>query len=159
MFRKFSASVIAILFCLAGSDMSAIAAPAKACDLINQQTATAIFGTPVAAGVEDMDGPSGNECRFNRPSGNASAYAGWLDASAFGPNPAAVFKVTLQQPGAQVVAVPGLGQAGYYVTKGDESSVSILYHGKVVMVGAVGSTNPGLKAAILAAAKQFMAKL
>jgi hypothetical protein len=157
MSNKFAASAITILFCLAGSNVSA--GPAKACDLINQQAATAIFGAPVAAGVEDMDGPAGNECRFNRPSGDASVYAGWIDASALGPNPAAMLKTTLQDPGVRAEPVPGLGQAGYYVEKTNENSVSILYHGKVVMVGAVGSTNPGLKAAILAAAKQLMAKL
>jgi hypothetical protein len=159
MSYRFAAFTFAFLCCIAGSGSNAVAAPAKACDLINQQAATAIFGAPVGAGVEDMDSPSGNECRFNRPSGNASAYAGWMDASTFGSDPAAMLKVTLQQPGAQVVPVPGFGQAGYYVTSGTESSVSILYHGKIVMVGTVGSTNPGLKAAILAAVKQFMAKL
>ena len=157
MFHKFAASAIVVLLCLTGNDVSA--EPAKACDFINQQAATAIFGAPVGVGSEDLANGTGSECRFNHSAGNSSVYAGWLDASVLGPNPVTVFKITLQQPGAQVEQVPGLGQAAYYVAKSNESSVSFLYHGKIVMVGAVGSTNPGLKAAILAAAKQFATKL
>jgi hypothetical protein len=150
---------LAVLCCIAGSGSSAIAGRAKACDFINQQAANSIFGAPVGLGAEDMDSPSANECRFNRPSGNGSVYAGWLDAKALGPNPAATFKIYIQRPDARIESVPGLGESSYYVTSSTESSVSILYRGKLIMVGAVGSTNPGLKAAILAQAKQFLAKL
>ena len=95
--------------------------------------------------------------RFPAPGGNnSSVFIGWLDASMLGPNPGPEFKiVSMSEPG--TTSVSGLGEAAYYSASPQETAVSVLYHGEILKVGAVGSKNPGIKAAIIAVAKQFWA--
>ena len=64
------------------------ALPAKACDLMTQQTATAIYGHPVASGRYEMATVGISDCRFDGPERHGNVSSGHVQVIyACGPRP------------------------------------------------------------------------
>jgi hypothetical protein len=55
-------------------------------------------------------------------------------------------------------SISGLGEAPILNASPADSTLSILYKGRIVIVSAVGSKNPGLKAVLVQTAKQILAR-
>jgi hypothetical protein len=138
----------------------ALGAPATACKLLTQQAAAAISGFAVAPGI-GADTGGGDICEFNGLAGGGQVSVGLIDTKSYGvATPAAVFKIAVQpSPGQTSEPVSGLGETSLYLTSPTDSSVAVLYHAKILMVSAQGSKNPGLKAALVQAARKILGKI
>jgi len=138
---------------------AAVAAPAKVCDLMTQQTAAAVFGAPVAPGRVEMGTPTITDCRFDANGGRDFAEIGVMENNAMGLPASAMFKIvttTKPDPGHTVEAVSGLGEGASFNKGPEDGTLSVLYHDKILLVSATHSRNPGLKAALIQAAKQAL---
>jgi hypothetical protein len=85
---------------------------------------------------------------------------GLIDAKSYGLAPATVFKMAVKpDPGQTTEPAPGLGETGLYFTSPAESTVAVLYRAKVLTISVQSSKNPGLKAALVQAARQILGKM
>lgn len=157
MRRKSALYIAALLFVIFEPAGAAFAAPATACNLLSQQAAAAIAGESVAPGI-GADTGGGDVCEFNSSTGQVSV--GLIDTKTYGMAPAAVFKIAVQpSPGQTSEPVAGLGETSLFFASPADSSVSVLYHAKILVVSAQGSKNPGLKAALIQTARQILGKM
>jgi len=149
--------IAAVLFVVLETSGVALAAPATACNLLTQQAAAAISGGPVAPGI-GADTGGGDICDFNGSTSTVSV--GLIDTKTYGLSPAAVFKIAVQpSPGQSSESISGLGETSLFLASPTDSSIAILYHAKILVVGATDSKNPGLKAALIQAARQILGKM
>lgn len=125
---------------------------------MTQQAAAAVFGGPVAPGRVEMGTPGMTDCRFDVNGGNDFAEIGVMDMSAEGMPGLAMFQVLTSQkePGHTIEPVSGLGEAASFNKGPEDGTLSVLYHNKILLVSATHSKNPGLKAALIQAAKQAL---
>jgi hypothetical protein len=166
MYGKIGLCTAAVSLILFGASPAVRAAPAKACDLMTQQAAAAITGHPVAPGLEEDIGTAIN-CKFDAAEGGQVVSVGVLDPKDMGASPQAVFQITVDggkaQPGTTSETIPGLGENAFYTdaspgTAVADSTLSVLYHGKILVLDLNGlapdnSQNPDRKAALVQAAK------
>jgi hypothetical protein len=141
---------------------AALAAPLKACDLISQQTAATISGVPMKPGAEqNLNGSPG--CVFDDLGSLQTVSLGIGDPKSLGASNAAEAFKLLAQPSSDasetITSIAGLGEANFYRTSEQESSITILYHDKIVVVDAAGSHNPALKTALVQTARLILLKL
>jgi len=149
--------IAAVLLIVFESSSLALAAPATACKLLTQQAAAAIAGESVAPGI-GADTGGGDICEFNSSSGQVSV--GVIDTKTYGMAPAAVFKISVQpSPGQTSEPVAGLGETCLFLASPADSSVAVLYRARILLISAQGSKNPGLKAALVQAARQILGKM
>jgi hypothetical protein len=160
MRHKSGLYVAATLLCMFEYSGVALAAPAKACNLMTRQAAAAIFGGPVDPGVGG-DTSVGDICEYNGPGSHQQVSVGLIDTKTYGLSPAAVFKIATAQAstGHTSETISGLGESNLFIASPTDSSISVLYHAKILTVGATGSKNPGLKAALVQAARQILGKM
>jgi hypothetical protein len=157
MRSKSALTIAAASFLIFETSGAALAAPTTACSLLSQQAAAAISGGPVAPGI-GADTGGGDICDFNGAVSKVSV--GLIDTKTYGLAPAAVFKIAVNpDPGQTSQPVPGLGETSLFLSAPADSSVAVLYHGKILIVGATDTKNPGLKAALIQAARQILGKL
>jgi hypothetical protein len=153
------------------SSHRAWAAPIKACDFITVQTASSVFGATVGAGDEESALYGSQQCVFTRtdPASAGLINLGLTDAktmaAGLGQSDVAalirLFQQTNPYNGKTSEAIPSLGEWNSYVWDKDldDHTLTVLYHGKVLILLARGSKNPNLKAAIVQAMRQAMQKL
>jgi hypothetical protein len=137
------------------------ALPAKACDLMTQSTATAIYGRPVAAGRYEMATVGISDCRFDGPNGGF-AEIGLMDPKGMNMSAPDMFKLsTHPDAGETVEIIPVLGEAATLKKGPDDTSLFVLIHGLMMeLTSDRGSTPaPALKAALIQAARVALAKL
>ena len=136
------------------------ALPVKAFDLMTQQTAAGIFGGPVAPGRVEMSSAGVQDCRFDSQNGGMSEI-GMMDGQLVGMPTADMYKVIATQadPGHTLESTSGLGEQAVFNKGPEDLTLSVLYHGKILIVSATGSKNPGAKAAMIAAARQALPKI
>jgi hypothetical protein len=153
-------TLAALPFILFNASSPALAAPAKACDLMTRETAAAVLGSPVKAGREEAIAAGTAQCVFESANGSQSVYAGWMDPKALmGVTAAAAFKVAQMDKSQAPESISGMGDAAIFSASATESKVTILYHERLILVGTVSSKNPGVKAALIQTAKQIMGKM
>jgi len=154
---KSSLYLAAVSLVLLAASSAAIAAPLRVCDLMTQQTAAGIFGGPVAPGRIEMSSPGVADCRFDSKGGGSSEI-GVMDTKLTGMPVAAMYKVlaTNPDPGHSLESISGLGEAAVLNKGPDDMTLSVLFHDKILIVSATGSKNPGVKAALIAAARQAL---
>ena len=136
------------------------ALPAKACDLMTQQTATAIYGHAVAPGRYEMATVGISDCRFDGP-GGGFAEIGLMDPKGMGMTAPDMFKLsTKADPGQTVESIPGLGEAASLRKGGDDTSLFVLIHGLMMeLTSDKGSASAAAtKAALIQAARQALSK-
>lgn len=157
--KLYSCLLVTSLLALAAAARDA-KAQSKSCSLMTQQTAAGIFGGPVAAGRVEMATAGADDCRFDAPNGGF-AEIGIIDPKGMGISGAEMFKITTSQknPGRTIQQVPGLGDAAVIDKGANDTSLSVLVHGKILMVTATQAKNPGLSDALIAAAKQALGKV
>jgi len=157
MRSKFVCLFAAVLFMLLTA-VAAVAAPSKVCDLMTQQTAATVFGAPVAPGRVEMNTPGITDCQFDVHGGEGFAEIGVMENNSMGVPSSAMFDVVSKQkdPGHTIEPVSGLGDAASYNKGPDDATLSVLYHNKILIVSATHSKNPGIKAALIQAAKQAL---
>ena len=149
-----------LLILLSASSLHAV--EPKMCDLMTRQQAAAIAGGPVDAGAEQSLMKGAAMCLFSAVgSGDQTVSVGVMSKDSFyGASAAAAFKAaTAPKRGDTNESIPGLGEAAVLVTSGGDSSLSILYHDRIVNVDATGSKNRSLRAALIDAAKTVLGKL
>jgi hypothetical protein len=160
MRSKSGLTIAAVPLILLTACSPTLAAPATPCDLITREAAAAVFGGPVAAGREEKIAAGTAQCVFDGPGSNHSIYAGWMDPKALmGVPAAAAFKVAQMDKSQPSESISGIGEAALFSTSAMESKVTILYRERLILVGTVGSKNPGVKAALIQAAKQIIGKM
>jgi hypothetical protein len=159
-FAKVLSFGLPALFIVVGPS-SALAGP-KTCDLISAQTAAAIFGGPTGPGTEQVIAAAGRQCVFETNGGGEVAL-GLMDKAnmaALGAKPADIPRMLNEpQPGQHTETIPSLGEWNTLIASPADSSLYVLQHGYLLTLSASGSKNPGLKAALVQAAKQAIAKL
>ena len=137
----------------------ALGAPATACKLLTQQAAAAISGFVVAPGI-GADTGGGDICEFNGLAGGGQVSVGLIDKILWGRDPRRGLQDrSSAEPRQTSEPVSGLGETSLYLTSPTDSSVAVLYHAKILMVSAQGSKNPGLKAALVQAARKILGKI
>jgi hypothetical protein len=140
---------------------SVLAAP-KTCDLISTQTAATIFGGPTGPGTEQIIATVGRQCVFETNSGGEVAL-GLMDKAnmaALGAKPIDILRVVNPpQPGQHTETISSLGEWNTFIASPTDTSLYVLQHGYLVTLTVSGSKNSALKAALVQAAKQAMAKL
>jgi hypothetical protein len=153
-------SILAASFALLAIPSAQAASPVKPCDLMTQQTAAGIFGGPVAPGRVEMSTPGAQDCRFDSHNGGMSEI-GLMDSQFAGLKAADMYKViaTTADPGHAIEPIAALGEQAVFNKGPEDMTLSVLYHGKILIVSATGSKNPGAKAAMIAAARQALPKL
>jgi len=159
---KSDVSVVPTLLTLLGASFAVRAAEPKMCDLMTRQEATAIAGGPVGAGVEQNLTAGASMCLFSASgSGGQTVSVGVMGKDAFyGASAATIFKIsTAAKQGDVAESIPGLGESAVLVTSASDRSLSVLYHERIVNVDATGSKNPGVKAALINAAKVVLGKI
>jgi hypothetical protein len=138
-----------------------LAAP-KTCDLISAQTAAAVFGGPTGPGTEQIIATVGRQCLFETHSGGEVAL-GLMDKAnmaALGAKPADILRVVNPpQPGQHTETISSLGEWNSFIASPTDTSLYVLQHGYLVTLTVSGSKNPALKADLIQAAKQAIAKL
>jgi len=135
------------------------AQPSKVCDLMTQKQATVVFGGAVAPGRVEIATASMSDCRFDAPGGHF-AEIGVMDAKAYGMPAAALFKAANQpSAGHTVESISGLGEQAILVKGPEDLTLSVLYRDKILIVSTTGSKNPGLRAAMIDAARQALGKI
>ena len=160
MRSKFGLAIAAVPLFLFNTSSVAFAAPAKVCDLMTGETAAAVLGRPVKAGREEVIGAGTAQCVFETPNGSQSVYAGWMDPKALmGVTAAAALKVAQMDKSQTSESISGIGEAALFSASAMESKVTVLYRERLILVGTVSSKNPGVKAALIQAAKQIMGKM
>ena len=160
MHCKLGFAIAAVPFILFSASSVALAAPAKVCDLMTREAAAAILGSPVKAGREEVIGAGTAQCVFETTTGSQSVYAGWMDPKALmGVTAAAALRVAQMDKSQTSESISGIGEAALFSTSAMESKVTVLYRERLILVGTVSSKNPGLKAALIQAAKQIMGKM
>jgi hypothetical protein len=167
MYGKIGVSLAAVLLILVGAAPAVRAGPAKACDLMTQQTAAAITGRPVEAGIE-RPGPT-LACEFHVLDAGGFVSIGVLDPSSMRMNPAAMFQMAVKdnqgKPGVGVETISGLGEDAFLIDSYPDTAVAdislyILYHGKILVLDLNGnSQNAGRKSAMIQAAKQAVSQM
>ena len=159
MHRRPCLSLAAVVSMLLATASSGFALPSTVCDLMTQQQAATVFGSAVAPGRVEMGTASLSGCRFDTPKGDF-AEIGVMDAKAWGMPAAALFKTLAEpSPGHTVESIAGLGESAILVKGPTDSTLSVLYHDKILLVSATGSKNPGLRAALIDAARQALGKI
>ena len=136
------------------------ALPAKACDLMTQATATAIYGRPVAPGRYEMATVGISDCRFDGPNGGF-AEIGLMDPKGMGMTAPDMFKLsTHADPGQTVESIPGLGEAASLRKGAEDTSLFVLIHGIMMeLTSDKGSASAAAtKAALIQAARQALGK-
>ena len=134
--------------------------PLKACDLISQNAAVGIFGASIDPGTEiDLNG--GLVCEFDGPAGQGSVIVSLLGPAAMhGLSAASMLQLTSRpESGRTIEPISGLGESANFRVEPNQSSLSILYHGRILSVTTNGSKNPDPKAAIIEAARQILGKI
>jgi hypothetical protein len=159
------------IFCLALASLLvsshlAWAAPIKACDLMTMQTAASVVGATVGAGREETLPMAAQQCIFTHddPAWQASISIGLSDvnamAAALRSDIAGVTRFFKSQAGKNAETIPSLGEWNSYEWNGlMDYTLTVIYHGKVLVVVASLSKNPNLKAAIVQAMRQAMQEL
>jgi len=148
-------------FTLVNAPAADAALPAKACDLMTQQTATAIYGHAVAPGRYEMATVGISDCRFDGPDGGF-AEIGLIDPVGMHMSGPDMFKLsTHADPGQTVESIPGLGEAASLRKGGDDTSLFVLIHGLMMeLTSDKGSASaPATKAALIQASRQALGKL
>jgi hypothetical protein len=153
-----SLSFVIGCFVVCGIAGSALAAPGKACSLMTQQAAAAVYGAPVQAGVEDPHGTATTNCVFN---GTGHLSVGTIDLKVMGIPPAMYGSMFQPAPGYTNTPISGLGDRAIFSTMPApaDSALWILARDKILVLDAAGSNNPNIKAALIGAAKQIVGKL
>jgi hypothetical protein len=157
---KTTLSAVAVSLPLLAIPSAQAAPPVKVCDLMTQQTAAGIFGGPVAPGRVEVSSPGAQDCRFDSQNGGMSEI-GVMDGQLVGMPTADMYKVIAMQadPGHTLESTTGLGEQAVFNKGPEDLTLSVLYHGKILIVSATGSKNPGVKAAMIAAARQALPKI
>ena len=162
MCSRFDVSIAPVLLILFGTSFAADAAEPKMCDLMTRQQAGTLAGVPVEAGAEQSLTKGASMCLFSASgTGDQTVSVGVMGKDAFyGASAATAFKAaTAAKQGDTAESIPGLGEAAVLVHSANDSSLSVLYHDRIVNVDATGSKNPGLRAALIATAKMVLARL
>ena len=158
---KTALCAVAVSLTLSTPPSASAALPAKACDLMTRQTATAIYGRPVAAGRYEMATAGMSDCRFDCANGGF-AEIGLIDPASMNMTGPALFKlsVTSQSAGQTSETLSGLGEGACLRTGSEEVNLFILYHGIILeLTSDKGATaGPALKAALIQAARVAIAK-
>jgi hypothetical protein len=158
---KSDISVAPVLLIISAS-FAAHAAEPKVCDLMTRAQATAIAGAPVDAGAEQNLTKGASMCLFSATgTGGQTVSVGVMGKDAFqGASAAVAFKTATRAGiGDKAESISGLGEVAVLVTSAGDSSLSVLYHDRIINVDATGSQTPGLRAALIAAAKIAIGKL
>jgi hypothetical protein len=152
--------LFAVSLLLLSASAAAVAAPFPACNLMTQQTAAGIFGGPVGAGRVEMGTAAVSDCRFDAENGGF-AEIGVMDLKAFGMPTAEMFKMMATQPnpGHQVEQIAGLGESAFIVLGPDDATLNILIHDKALIVSTSKGKSAGIKAALIATARQAIGKV
>jgi hypothetical protein len=145
----------------------AIAAPIKACDFMTAQTASSVFGSIVNAGREESLPMAAQQCVFdhNDPAAPGQIAFSVADAKAMADAagtdiPGLTRFLKQSEDGQKSETIPSLGEWNSYVWNGlTDYTLTVLYHGKVLLLLSSGSKNPNLKTALVQAMRQTMQKL
>jgi hypothetical protein len=159
---KSNIPAIPVLLILLSAHFSAHAAEPKICDLMTRQQATALAGAPVNAGQEQSITKGPSMCLYTASgSGGQTVSVGVMGKESFhGASAAVAFKAaTSAGNGDKVESIPGLGETAVLVLSADDNALNVLYHDRIINVDATGSKIPGLRAALIAAAKLVLEKL
>jgi hypothetical protein len=134
------------------------AAPPKACTLITQQQAAAIFGAPVKPPLDATIA-----CIFDpvtpAPESHVNMNIVAMDGAPAG-TMANAYKQTMHKDYATdtVESVPGLGEQNREIISTHKITINVLYHDAIVSLIVTNSTNPHLKADMIQAVKQALTK-
>jgi len=172
MYGMMGLCTAAVLPILLAASPAVRAAPAKACDLMTQQAAATVTGHPVDPGYEEDIGKSIN-CKFNSAEGGQVVSVGILDPQDMGVSAQALFQISVDggkgKPATTSEIIPGLGENAFYTdanpgTAVADSTISVLYHGKILILDVNGlapnnSQNAQRKAALVQAAKQALSQM
>jgi hypothetical protein len=133
---------------------TASAATPKACDLLSAQTATSLLGGPVNAPI-DMQGIM---CGYSTKTG--SATVGLTVTQGMSANDFRMIATAGAASHAAVEQISGLGDQSYLIgAAADRSSLLVSYHQQTLTLSVVKKMTPDLKAAMIQAMKQILAKL
>jgi len=163
--KRFIVVFVALASLLLTSHRSS-AAPLKACDFMNPQTASSVFGATVNAGREETVAEGAQQCVFDHddPAASGQIAFGLTDvnamAASMGVSSAAIIPIIKQSAsGQKSETIPALGEWNCYSWNGlTDYTLAVLYHGKVLSLVSSGSKNPNLKAALTQAMRQVMQK-
>ena len=169
MYAKTRFIVAAVLLIFVGASPAVRAASAKACDLMTQQTAAAITGRPVDAGLEGKGGPTMIMCEYHVSGAGIFVSIGVMDPSAMKMEPAVSFQLDLKghqgKPGVSFETISGLGEEAFFFDADPGTAVAncevhVLYRGKILILDLNGnSQNAGRKSAMIQAAKQAASQM
>jgi hypothetical protein len=130
-----------------------------ACPLIGAPAVAAIFGGPVGFGVAG-DVQAAVLCGFTAR--NETINVGVMPTSMMSPDPAAAFEnaVAAGEMGVEE-AVPGLGDRAVYVAANPGTAVAdygiyVLAGDRILDIDVTGTNDPGIKAALISAARRIL---
>jgi hypothetical protein len=132
---------------------AAYAAPQKTCDLFNPQAAAALFGSPLQPPMQ-----LGTMCMYT----NASGPVITLSVS---PAPGSAGADFVQAkigagPGDATESIPGLGDQNLFDSRPNNWNVlTVFFHQKMLTFSVQQPLSPALKAAMIQAASQIIAKI
>jgi hypothetical protein len=148
-----ASTIAVILFALLIATNAAYAAPPNSCDLFNPQAAATLFGGPLQPPM-----PVGTMCMYT----NASGPVITLSVSP-APGPAGANFVRAKigaGPGDTTESIPGLGDQNLFDARPNGWNVlTVFSHQKMLTFSVKKHLSPALKAAMIQAASQIIAKI
>ncbi len=134
-------------------------APARLdpCTLLSQQEAATVFGAPLQPG-RDM---AGNCAYLGAGGGQKGVYLRLFGGETMPPGAVLqMYKGMLQHEHGPTEPYAGLGEQADFIKVNDEGlRLQVLYHHRIVSLGAFGSGNPDAKAALVQAMRQVLQRL
>jgi len=151
-----------VVLSLSAALLVLLAAPAvraagpTACQVFPSQTASTLLGSPVGLPV-DM---AGIGCGYSNKDASATATVTVVDQPAL---TAEEFQKSINMlaagGGAKAETISGLGEANaFWIRPGNQNSISVLYHHKMISLAVQKAMTPALKSAMIDTIRQIVSK-